>query len=59
MNQKVIAGLILTALIASFAVYQSSPSTTVEQTVNALDMTCGFTEDFASFLSKNGKTRKI
>lgn len=55
MNQKVISALILTALIAAAALYQLREVPAETSTVNALDTTCGFTDDFANFIKNNGK----
>lgn len=55
MNQKVISALILTALIAAAGLYQLREVPAETPTLNALDTTCGFTDDFANFIKNNGK----
>jgi hypothetical protein len=55
MNQKVFVAALITALIAVAALYQLDVAPIVTEEVNALDMTCGFTDDFAKFIKDNGK----
>lgn len=59
MNQKVIAAVVLTALLAAAAFYQFQETSVESQADNALDLTCGFTDDFANFIKNNGKDSPI
>jgi hypothetical protein len=45
--------------LAAGAYYQFTNSDETNPNVNALDMTCGFTDDFANFLKNNGKHSPI
>jgi hypothetical protein len=56
MNQKVIAATLITALLAAAAYYHLNDTNVVVQEENSLDLTCGFTDDFATFIKNNGKT---
>jgi hypothetical protein len=59
MNQKVIVALVLTALVAAAALYNLEETSVEPQGDNALDTTCGFTDDFATFIKNNGKDSPI
>lgn len=59
MNHKVLTAVILTALVAAAGYYQLSESAALVQADNNLDMTCGFTDDFANFIKNNGKDSPI
>lgn len=59
MNQKVTLAVLLTALLAAGAYYQFTNFAENNSNVNALDMTCGFTDDFTNFLKNNGKHSPI
>lgn len=59
MNQKVLAALVITTLVAAAAYYQLSEAPVEVQSDNSLDMTCGFTDDFANFIKNNGKGSSI
>lgn len=54
MYQKGLAAVVLTALMASAALfYVNNIEQTPENDAN-LDMTCGFSDDFSNFLKNNG-----
>jgi hypothetical protein len=55
MSHKVFVAVLITALIAATALYRLDVTPLVTEEVNALDMTCGFTDDFAKFIKDNGK----
>ena len=59
MNQKVTLAALLTVLLAAAVYYQSSPSAESVNSDNVLDLTCGFTDDFANFIKNNGKDSTI
>ena len=51
-KREILVGI--TLAVAALAAYSfHSQNAYVEQNVGNLDMTCGFTADFASFISKN------
>lgn len=56
MTQKGIVLVVAVALAALLAAYlQRTPAQEVPEQPAALDTTCGFTDDFASFIKANGK----
>ena len=46
--------LVVTALIVAAAIYHSAPALTNLTEDSQLDLSCGFSDDFTTFLNKNG-----
>jgi hypothetical protein len=56
MAQKGIVLVVAVTLAALLAAYlQHTPAQELSEQPTALDTTCGFTDDFASFIKANGK----
>ena len=54
MYQKGLTAVVLTALIASAALFYVNNIEEIPENDATLDMTCGFSDDFSNFLKNNG-----
>jgi hypothetical protein len=54
MYQKGLTAVVVTALIASAALFYANNIEEIPENDSALDMTCGFSDDFSNFLKNNG-----
>lgn len=59
MIKKEILVAVTLAVAALSAFYAYSPDVQIVENVGTLDMTCGYTADFANFISKNSKHSPI
>lgn len=54
MYQKGLTAVVLTAIIASAALFYANNIEEIQENDTSLDLTCGFSDDFSNFLKNNG-----